>query len=183
MEEKNTAAALSTVVHIQYLDDKNASFTEKDGFLALKATISNEDGTTEEKTWDRIFLHAAFPFEMPEDYISVLDKDQKEIGMIRSLSVLSEDAQKVLRLELHRKYYAPVIAKIFSVKERYGFSYWRVELADGTEFSFTVQDTYRSIIKVDAVHIFIVDVDGNRFEVRDVEALDRASYKKIELYL
>ena len=183
MEEKNTAAALGTVIHIQYLEDSNAVFTEKDGFIALKATITNEDGTTEEKNWNRIFLHAAFPFDMPEDYISVLDKDQKEIGMIRSISALSEEAQKVLKLELSRKYYAPVIAKIFSVKERYGFSYWRVELADGKEFSFTVQDTYRSIIKVDPVHIFIVDVDGNRFEIRDVEALDRASYKKIELYL
>ena len=32
-------------------------------------------------------------------------------------------------------------------------------------------------------HVFIVDVDGNRFEIPSVEALDRASYKKIELYL
>ena len=29
----------------------------------------------------------------------------------------------------------------------------------------------------------ITDVDGNRFEIPSVEALDRASYKKIELYL
>ena len=30
---------------------------------------------------------------------------------------------------------------------------------------------------------YILDVDGNRYEIPDVEALDRQSYKKIELYL
>ena len=50
-----------------------------------------------------------------------------------------------------------------------------------------LQDTFRSIIKSPrddgTERIFILDVDGNRYEIPDVEALDRKSYKKIELYL
>ena len=53
--------------------------------------------------------------------------------------------------------------------------------------SFTLQDTFRSIIKSPrddgTERIFILDVDGNRYEIPNVEALDRKSYKKIELYL
>ena len=182
-DTQTQTSALNAVIKIRYLDDTNAVFSEQDGFLSLKATLENEEGVPEEKNWERIFLHSAFPFDMPNSYISVLDKDQKEIGMIRELSALSPETQKVLSGELGRKYYAPRIEKILSVKERYGFSYWRVDLDNEKDFSFTVQDTYRSMLKVDNTHIFIVDVDGNRFEIPDVEALDRASYKRIELYL
>ena len=182
-ETQTQVSALDAVVKIRYLDDTNAVFSEQDGFLSLKTTQPNEEGADEEQTYERVFLHSAFPFDMPYSYISVLDKDQKEIGMIRELSALSEATQKILRGELGRKYYAPRIKKILSVKERYGFSYWRVDLENASDFSFTVQDTYRSMLKIDHEHVFIVDVDGNRFEIPSVEALDRASYKKIELYL
>ncbi|MCQ2432446.1 MAG: DUF1854 domain-containing protein [Clostridia bacterium] len=183
MAETQTSTALDAVISIQYLSDENAVFTEENGFITLKATLTNEDGSKEEKSFPRVYLHSAFPFDMPDSYISVLDKDQKEIGMIREISALSPDTQKILRDELRRKYYAPVIQKILSVKERYGFSYWRVILKDGSEFSFTVQDTYRSMLRITSKHIFVIDVDGNRFEIPDAEALDRTSYKKIELYL
>ena len=123
---------------------------------------------------------------MPYEYISVLDKDKKEIGFIRSLDDFDEPAKTQLICELETKYYTPVIKKILSVKERYGFSYWKTECEFG-EKSFTLQDTFRSIIKSPKSdgpeRIFIVDVDGNRYEIPDVEALDRKSYKKIELYL
>ena len=192
--EENT---IGSVTNIVYLNDENATFRAENGFLSLTAKIPKKDDLFDKedqneipdenglvtKTWERAFLHCAFPFDAPNAYISVLDKDNREIGMIRSLSDFSEDAQALLKAELARKYYAPVIAKILSVKDRYGFSYWQVELGDGREFSFTVQDTYRSILKVTYQHIFIIDVDGNRFEIPDVEALDRASYKRIELYL
>ena len=181
--DTSNSTALDSVVRILYLDDSNARFTEKNGFLSLSADLPVDDGKTEEKTYARIFLHSAFPFDAPDEYISVLDTDQKEIGMIRSLAALSPETQKILTDELHRKYYTPEITKILNIKERYGFSYWKVEIGEGNEHSFTVQDTYRSIIRVDFRHIFILDVDGNRFEISDTEALDRASYKKIELYL
>ena len=31
--------------------------------------------------------------------------------------------------------------------------------------------------------LHINDIDGNRYEIPDIEALDRASYRKIELFL
>ena len=99
-----------------------------------------------EKVAERIYLSRAFPFDMPFEYISVLDKDKKEIGFIRSLDDFDEPARTQLIHELETKYYTPVIKKILSVKERYGFSYWKTECEFG-EKSFTLQDTFRSIIK------------------------------------
>ena len=49
--------------------------------------------------------------------------------------------------------------------------------------SFTLHDTFRSIIRAGEHRLIFLDVNGNRFELPDTEALDRKSYKKIELYL
>lgn len=186
--EANTesATALRDVVKIVRLDEEaaagNAVFYKNSDFLALRAEIENENGEREEKTWDRVFLHRAFPFDDPYRYISVLDKDQNEIGIIGDLRNIEPEIRKLLEEELERKYYTPEIKAIKQVKERYGFSYWKVETDIGP-LQFTVQDTYRSILRVTPTRIFIVDMNGNRYEVPDLEALDRKSYRLIELYL
>ena len=148
-------------------------------------TVDLGDGKVE-KIAERIFLSRAFPFDMPYEHISVLDRDKKEIGFIRSLNDFDEPARTLLKNELETKYYTPIIKRIIAVKERYGFSYWKCECEFG-EKSFTLRDTFRSIIKAYTTNgrerIYIVDIDGNRYEIPDVQKLDRMSYKKIELYL
>ena len=210
-KETGVPAALQGIVDIVYLNRGNCKITEKNGFIGLRAIIDKpkdvlltdekdekKDEKPEEapnpdipegkmeKIAERIFLSRAFPFDMPFDYISVLDKDKKEIGFIRSLDDFDDPDKTLLIHELETKYYTPVIKKILSVKERYGFSYWKCECEFG-EKSFTLQDTFRSIIKAQSAdgteRVYILDVDGNRYEIPDVEALDRQSYKKIELYI
>lgn len=174
--------SLDDIIDIVYLNRDNAVFTKVNEFLTLKAKIKNAEGTEEEKEYPRLYLHRAFPFDEPFSYISVLDKDQKEIGLIRSLDDFDDDTKKLLCDELTRKYYAPKVIKIMTVKERYGFSYWKV-LTDIGELTFTLRDTYRSLLKVGGGRVFIIDIDGNRYEIPDLEKLEFKSYKKIELYL
>jgi len=210
-KETGVPAALQGIVDIVYLNRDNCKITEKNGFIGLRAIIDKpkdvlltdekdekkDENPKEapnpdipegkmEKIAERIFLSRAFPFDMPFDYISVLDKDKKEIGFIRSLDDFDDPDKTLLIHELEAKYYTPVIKKILTIKERYGFSYWKCECEFG-EKSFTLQDTFRSIIKAQSAdgteRVYILDVDGNRYEIPDVEALDRQSYKKIELYL
>ena len=99
------------------LDKNNSRFEEKNGFLAL---ILTENG--EEKRFDRIFLHRAFPHELPFEYISVLGEEKKEIGIIYNVEDFDGENGELLKKEIERKYYSPVIKEIKSVKERYGFS-------------------------------------------------------------
>ena len=160
------------------LDTGNARFEKKNGFLTLKLT--GDDG---EKQFDRIFLHRDFPHELAFQYISVLNDEKKEIGIIYNVLDFGDDTQALLRTELARKYYSPVIKEIKSVKERYGFSYWKVSLEDGRELSFTMQDTFKNIIHTGEDSMVLVDVDGNRFTVKSISALSPKSYRKIELYL
>lgn len=164
-----TLAELSVTV---WLTPENASFFMKNNFLYVRV---NDHET-------RAFLCRQFPFELEWEFISVMNEEQEEIGMIRSVSQFSGEDARVLTDELRRRYYAPVIDRILSVKERYGFSYWKVHTAEGN-VAFTLHDTYRSIIRAGQTHLILLDVNGNRFEIPNTEALDRKSYKKIELYL
>ncbi len=184
MEEKNTQVkkSLNEIVAIVYITKDNAVFAKKSDFLTLKLTAPNEEGVEETKEYERVYFHRAFPFDHPWSYISVLDKDSKEIGMISDLSVLSEEDAAAIRHELDRKYYTPVVKSILSMKDKFGFSYWKV-LTDEGELTFTLHDTFHSLMKVEGTRIFITDIDGNRYEIPDIEALDRKSYKKIELFL
>lgn len=173
--EKNTT--LSEIIKTVYLTPETASFSERGGMLSL--TVST-DG--EEKKYDRVFLYRNFPFELPEEYVSVLDRDENEIGMIRSVSDFDAETAEMIRRELNRRYHVFTIKKIISLNERYGYSYWKTEDCDG-EREFTVQDTYKSITKITDDRIYVTDVDGNRYEIPSLSGLDKKSFRKIELFL
>ncbi|MBR3879160.1 MAG: DUF1854 domain-containing protein, partial [Clostridia bacterium] len=106
-----------------------------------------------------------------------------EIGIIYDVSELDGASRELVVKEIERKYYSPVIKEIKSLKERYGFSYWKVVLDDGREQSFTMQDTYKNILHTSGDSIVLVDVDSNRYTVKSISALSAKSYRKIELYL
>ena len=164
-----TLAELSVTV---WLTPENAYFEERNGFLYIRYNELEQ----------RAFLCRQFPFEMLWEFISVLDEDQNEIGIIRNVSLFEGETHALLTRELERRYYSPVIRRILSMKERYGFSYWKVETDEG-EMQFTLHDTFKSIVRAGEFRAVLMDVDGNRFDIPDVRELDRKSYKKIELYL
>ena len=178
MMEDTGKTLLSDVVKIEYADKDNAVFTDKDGFISLK--YKNENGI--EKEYDRVFLHRVFPHEMTEKYVSVCDREENEICMIRDLADFDGQTQTVLSRELKRRYHVFRIEKICSVKEKYGYSYWKIKDENGDR-EFTVSDTYRSITKINSDRLYVTDVDGNRYEIPSLSALDRASCRKIELFL
>lgn len=167
-----------TSTEVKKLDRTNAHFSMKNGFLSM---VKNENG--EEKVYDRVFLHRNFPFELLWEYISVLDGDQFEIGIIYNILDFDGDNKAFLEKELERKYYEPKIKSIVSLKERYGFSYWNVICKDEKNVKFTMQDTFRSIIRAGDDRAILLDVDGNRFVIESIKALDKKSLKKIELYM
>ena len=156
------------------INKENARFMMKNGFLYMCCPKDAEPV--------RVLLHRDFPFEFPYAYISVMNTDSMELAFIKDIELFEGEEKEILVKELERKYYSPKIWKIYSVKERFGFSYWDVETPAG-RVTFTLQDTFKSISRAGESRLFFFDVDGNRFTIEDVDALDRKSHKKIELYL
>lgn len=169
---------LEKAAQIQRLEPSNTKFFMENGFLSI--TLTGESG---EETHHRVFLHRAFPHELLWTYISVLGENSKEVGLIYDIEDFDESTTSLLRTELERKYYSPVVTTIHSLKERYGFSYWKVTVSDGRTLNFTMQDTFRNIVRTGEDSAILLDVDGNRFILESITALDRKSYRRIELYL
>ena len=176
--ETKNAVTLESAAKIIRIDKNNAEFFIKNKFLALKTTIDGE-----ETEHDRVFLHRDFPHELLWEYISVVGEENKEIGIIYSLEDFEGETAELLKKEIERKYYSPVISEILHLKERYGFSYWKVRTEDKREVTYTMQDTFRNIIRVGEDSAVLIDVDGNRYTIKSISELDRKSYRKIELYL
>ncbi len=186
------------LVEITYFTPENARFYEtENGFAAMEAFLPPivkddlEEGEGEgksaegEKTWQdvgRVLFHRAFPFARPDEYISVLDEDSKEYGIIKNLSDFDGHGREIIERALKRKYYCPEIKKIKRLKEQFGYSCWEVE-TDMGDMEMVLKDTFGSIIRISDTYLVINDVSGNRYIIPDVTKLDRKSFRKIELYL
>lgn len=191
MNDMNQNENYLDFAEIIYLTDSNARFyNTKNGFPGMEAVLPKRgddleaevDKTPVKQDFGRVYFHRCFPFESPDEYISVLDKDGREYGMILRLADLNDEAQGIIRKELDRKYLCPTVSRITQLKDKLDFTFWTVE-TDRGELTFSTHDTYRNIAKVGDGMLIITDVDGNRYRIEDVEKLDRKSYKKIELYL
>jgi Domain of unknown function (DUF1854). len=92
------------VAELVWLDPKQLRFFKEKGILRL--TIG------EERSYWKVQVYRCFPLTDPNRYISVRDAMNREIGLIRDLSELSQDSRKVVEEELERRYLVPVITRI-----------------------------------------------------------------------
>lgn len=165
---------LEAYADIKFLTPDQCTFERSDGGL-LSMDLDGE-------TYEGISIQRGFPFSHGDDYLSVRDKDGKELGMIRSVSDFGRDAQRLIASELERRYFTPTITRISRIKEEFGYAYWDVETDRGPR-RFTVRGLQDSILPIGSERILIIDVDGNRFEIPDVTALDQKSFKLIDALL
>ena len=171
--------AVLDIVDIKYLDGTNSRFYKKGDFIFADIMTEGENGEVRFEEKGMVTLRRMFPFDEKYSMISVLSSGEEEIGIIKS--TLGLPSAELIEAELDRVYFMPRIVAILSMKERFGYSTWRVRTDKG-ELSFTLNDVYRSMIKL-GKRIIISDVDGNRYEIEDTSLLDKRSYRKIELYL
>ena len=135
-----------------------------------------------ERDIPRVIVARALPFSEPESWLSIQDEEKKELGILRSLDEFPEEQQKLLREALRLRYFSPEIREILSVKEKMGFLYIDARLSGG-ERVFAVKDYSRNLRAIDARRLMITDVEGNRYTIGDMEALDVRSRRRIEPYL
>ena len=163
----------------------NASFFRSEGGL-VSLKLKNEDG--EEEFFERVLPIRSFPITEPEEFISIREPETKdkgkgdEIGMIRRMSDFPDDVQSLLREELSRRYFTSELLKIFSVKEKFGYSYWEVQTSSG-KISFVMTNPSSNIRTLEDGRVFIHDIDGNCFAITDPSKLDKASFRHIEIYM
>ncbi len=167
------------------LTPENAHFFRSEGNL-ISLTLKNENGETE--TFERVVPVRAFPLSDPDEFISIKEPESKEkgngaeIGFIRALSDFDSETVALLNEELSRRYFIPAITKIYSSKEKLGYRYFDAETTAG-RISLTVVNATSNIRTLEDESVLITDLDGNCFTIPDPSKLDKASLKKIEIFL
>ncbi len=125
-----------------------------------------------------------FPFTDADKYLSIRESDEraKEIGIIEDLSAMPEKTKEILKEQLNLNYFTPVIQKIYNIKDEYGYAYFHV-LTDKGECKFAINMASNAVTKLSDDRLIISDLDENRFEIRDVNALTMKERRRLDLFL
>ena len=170
VSEKNISEDISG--DINYLDKDNTYFKlEPNGFLTLE-----HNG----KTYEKVIISRLLPYLMPDNYISVQEKNG-EIGIITDLSLLEPEQTGILRAKLERRYFTPSVIGIKNITEKMHFTFIEAKFADA-EKELCISEPTKNIFMVGDI-VYISDVEGNRYKIEDIEILDKRNKSKIEGYI
>ena len=114
-------------------------------------------------------------------YISLRDAEGDEIGIIRELDGLSPDSRRVLQAHLERQYFIPVIRKVLRIREFFMDQTWTVQTDRGPR-QFTIQGR-DSIRFLSDRAMLLMDMDDNRYLLRDRHALDPTSRRWVDRFV
>ena len=123
----------------------------------------------------------AFPVQAPEDGISLVSTDGKEVGWIDRIEDWPAAAGALVREELTGREFMPEIARINSVTSFATPCTWSVATDRGeTEFVLRGEEDIRRLT-VDT--LLISDIHGIHYLIRDLRELDKHSKKIIDRFL
>jgi hypothetical protein len=122
------------------------------------------------------------PLTHPDRYIAVLDQDGEELHVVDDLAELDAESQAAIGQALRQRYMTAVITKIVSVRHELGISYFEVETDRGSR-EFVVQNLLEGARWLSEQRLLIFDVDGNRFEIPELDALDKKSHRLLHTVL
>lgn len=172
-DDSSNRSDLSEAAKLVYLNKENTVFTKTKGNM-LSATVNGEEHPV-------VYLHCSFPHTNKRIFVSVREKENKEIGIIKSLDDdFPKDVVSLLEEQMHIRYFAPIISKVIMIKEEFGYSYWDAETSAGL-CRFTVRSGGSNVKLVTDRRLLISDVDGNRFIIEDLDRLSEKEFRMVEM--
>jgi hypothetical protein len=169
-----TALSPTETTELRYLELKKLQFQRHGAILRL---IIEDEGC-----WLKVSVVRIFPLSGPQRYLSVRDGANKEVGIIVEPNELDAENRRLVAEELERRYLVPVVRRIIAVKERFGTVEWEVETDRGIG-KFTMRNVRENVLQPSPDRYLFSDVEGNRYDVRDLTALDAASQAFVQRYL
>lgn len=160
--------------NLRYLDPTRLAFARHGD--ALRLTLAGEC------CYLAVSAVRAFPLSEPLRFLSLRDGNDDEIGLLADAGALDPASRRLLEEDLDRRYMLPVITGVLRVVERFGTVEWHVATDRGAR-SFTTRNLRENVTQPAPTRYLISDVDGNRYDIRDIAALDAASQKHLIRHL
>jgi hypothetical protein len=165
-DDDERACAPIETADLRFLEPQRLSFQRHGARLRL--TIAGDCSYLD------VTVLPAFPLSDPWRYVSVRYGDNKEVGIIADARALDDASRRLVEHDLERRYIVPVIRRVLAVKERFGTVDWTVDTDRGVR-RFTTRNLRENLVQPAPNRYLITDVDGSRYDVRDLAALDGAS--------
>ena len=158
-----------------YVDSNNAKFKRR-GLTTVDMELY--DGTVIEKLEPR----RLFPISGQSRYISLLDADLNEKGLIRNIDDLVKDDKRLILECLAEYYLIPKITRINNIDDQRSKIIFDVE----TDRGHRIIEITHLVHQVKLLHdtrVLFRDANDNRFEIPDINALDKHSRTSLDFYL
>lgn len=165
---------------LNYINPSDLFFYLSDGDLLYLKFKGEETG--------RVAVVRMFPFQYEEEYIALRCENysrhdkENEIGILRSLTELSESQAQLVREELAKRYFIPDILNVYDVKEEFGNTTWKTDTTAGKR-EFTVTDMGTNVRHLGNNRIMLTDVYGNRYYIPDITKADDKTLKVLEIWI
>lgn len=133
------------------------------------------------KCWIEVRPVWASPMSHPGEYLALVDGRDNEILLFRHPEKeLSAENWELIQGELERRYLNGFVREIYEAKVVFGYTYWTV-MTDRGKKDFVTQSLQENAQWMSPTHLLLIDVDGNRYEIQDIDALDKESRRKLDL--
>jgi hypothetical protein len=121
-----------------------------------------------------------FPWSLGDSYVSIRDKDGKELALLKTLDELDPSSRTIVQQELRDKIFNPKIRSIRSYKNEFEVISITAE-TDRGEVTFQIRSRDDVRVLSDKRALFR-DADGNTYELTDLNQLDPTSRRRIRNY-
>ena len=123
----------------------------------------------------------AFPIQSPDEGISLMQGDGKEVAWIEHLNDLPPASRALLVEELEGREFMPEIARVKSVSSFATPCTWQVDTDRGeTQFVLKGEEDIR---RIGAASLLISDSHGIQFLIRDMFTIDKHTRKILDRFL
>ncbi len=158
-----------------YIEYDMARFTRKD---ITHVDMELYDG----RRFENLEPHRLFPLSGLEKYITLLDETGVEQAIIRDMRSLPESERRTIESCLEEYYLIPHVTRILDCKEKFGMLTIEVETDRGPA-SIQIRNVIHGLKLLYGSRVLLRDNNDNRYEIPDLQQLDKRSRQLIEVFL
>ncbi|HCQ02598.1 MAG TPA: hypothetical protein DIT99_18770 [Candidatus Latescibacteria bacterium] len=125
-----------------------------------------------------IRIRQAFPLTAENVFVAFFDQEDQYLGIIMDPADLDGHSTQIINEEISWRYFIPQITQIKEIHDRGGKAIF-VAVTDRGQLNISMRDLRASMVELSPNRILITDEYSNRYEIPDVDRLDRHSRRLI----
>jgi hypothetical protein len=124
-----------------------------------------------------VWVRRCFPWTAPARFVSLRDRDEEEVALVRDLDELEPDSRRVLATSLAEAGFVLEVTGVKAVEDEIEIRTFHVQTKQGARRFQTLRDEWPRAMPDGG--ILLKDVAGDLYLVPDPKALDRPSRDRL----